>query len=364
MPRRAASSDNGIGCPISAIRFSNWMARDTAGASGARRAGSAEDGSGSCDAIRGSDDGPIWTADISVGPSAAAAAGAVWSLHRTAKPRRTPCARRPATPRNLSYEPRHEPSGQRDQIDGKPRTWRKRFFTCTPSRNGSARGTSSLLMWTWLKLGPSHALVRRANASTASSAWISSACRMPQLRAMSAKQAPKLLWLGLHAGLAIVAIVQHHDAQVSVPSAPPPVARPPSPISCSPSPVITITGRVGWRDRQAERQHRRAAHRTPKVEIAVAVPGGENVVAGRAQTGDDQRLGAGPEQRATKARRPMLAADPSALRLAWLICSPTSCVRSGAATAAPSPADRLRRQRPAPHRPGLRPRRACRRVAR
>ena len=55
------------------------------------------------------------------------------------------------------------------------------------------------------------------------------------------------------------------------------VARPPSPISISPSPVITSTAEVGLRQRQAEPDHRRAAHGAPEIEIAVVVAGGEGI---------------------------------------------------------------------------------------
>ena len=147
----------------------------------------------------------------------------------------------------------------------------------------------------------------------------------------------------LHSRFAEMAVVEHDDRRDCRAAWRRWSARLPMPISCSPSPVMTATGPLRLRQRQAEPDHRRAAHRAPQIEIAGMLAGIEHVVGRRAEAGDHEQVPAVGQQRLHG-----FAAVERECRL--ITSSPSiSCGRSCAAKSAPRPAGRSRT--PATRRP-------------
>jgi hypothetical protein len=99
----------------------------------------------------------------------------------------------------------------------------------------------------------------------------------------------------LHAGLAEVAVVQHHDRQV------PGLLGADGGQAADAHQLFTVTGDdhhrlLRLRQCQAQADRSCAAHGAPQVIVAVAVAGCKHVVGGRAQTRDHQRVGRGGQQ--------------------------------------------------------------------
>jgi hypothetical protein len=99
----------------------------------------------------------------------------------------------------------------------------------------------------------------------------------------------------LHAGLAVMAVVEHHDGEICW------LLDADRREAAEAHQHLAVAGdhrgaAVGTRKRKPETNHRRTAHRAPKIEIERMIACGGDVVGRRAEAGDDEQIAAIDEQ--------------------------------------------------------------------
>ncbi len=100
----------------------------------------------------------------------------------------------------------------------------------------------------------------------------------------------------LHAGLAEMAVVEHRDREIAG------LLGRDGQQAADPHQLLAVAGdhqhrALRLRQREAEPNHRRAAHRAPQIEIAGMLAGVEQIVRGGAEPGDHEQLAAVGKQR-------------------------------------------------------------------